>query len=52
MSLGQIEAVGAVLAKAYGPDAPAVIVYKASQPEEKIVNIKIFCTQRQVYTQI
>jgi precorrin-4/cobalt-precorrin-4 C11-methyltransferase len=37
LSLGQIEAVGAVLAKAYGADAPAIIVYKASHPEEKIV---------------
>jgi precorrin-4/cobalt-precorrin-4 C11-methyltransferase len=37
LSLGQIEAVADVLAKAYGPEAPAVIVYKASHPAEKIV---------------
>jgi precorrin-4/cobalt-precorrin-4 C11-methyltransferase len=37
LSLGQIEAVSAVLSRAYGKKAPAVIVYKASHPEEKIV---------------
>lgn len=37
LSLGQIESVSAILANAYGGDAPAVIVYKASHPEEKIV---------------
>jgi precorrin-4/cobalt-precorrin-4 C11-methyltransferase len=37
LSLGQIEAVSAILSKAYGPEAPAVIVYKASHPAEKIV---------------
>ena len=37
LSLGQIEAVSGVLSGSYGADAPAVIVYKASHPEEKIV---------------
>jgi precorrin-4/cobalt-precorrin-4 C11-methyltransferase len=37
LSLGQIETVSAILSRAYGRDAPAVIVYKASHPEEKIV---------------
>jgi precorrin-4/cobalt-precorrin-4 C11-methyltransferase len=37
LSLGQIEAVSAILSRAYGADAAAVIVYKASHPEEKIV---------------
>jgi precorrin-4/cobalt-precorrin-4 C11-methyltransferase len=37
LSLGQIEAVSAILSRAYGRRAPAIIVYKASHPEEKIV---------------
>jgi precorrin-4/cobalt-precorrin-4 C11-methyltransferase len=37
LSMGQIEAVSTILAEAYGKEAPAVIVYKASHPEEKIV---------------
>lgn len=38
LSLGQIEAVSGILSDAYGEVAPAVIVYKASHPEEKIVH--------------
>ena len=37
LSLGQIDAVSGILSEAYGADGPAVIVYKASHPEEKIV---------------
>jgi precorrin-4/cobalt-precorrin-4 C11-methyltransferase len=37
LSIGIIDKVAAVLQEAYGPSAPCAVVYRASQPEEKIV---------------
>ncbi len=38
LSTGMIAKVAAVLQQAYGQHAPCAVVYRASQPEEKIVN--------------
>lgn len=37
LSMGQIEEVACVLSQTYGPDSRCAIVYRASQPEEKIL---------------
>ncbi len=37
LSMGQIEAVAATLAEAYGEQAPCAVVYQASQPGEKVI---------------
>jgi precorrin-4/cobalt-precorrin-4 C11-methyltransferase len=37
LSVSMVDEVAAILAQAYGPDSPCVVVYRASQPEEKII---------------
>jgi precorrin-4/cobalt-precorrin-4 C11-methyltransferase len=36
-----IEEVAAVLAKSYGLDAACAVVYRASQPDEKVISTKL-----------
>jgi precorrin-4/cobalt-precorrin-4 C11-methyltransferase len=38
LSTGMIDQVAAILQPAYGPQAPCAVVYRASQPEEKIIH--------------
>ncbi len=38
LSMAMIDQVGAVLAEAYGPDAPCAVVQKASHPDERILH--------------
>lgn len=37
LSIGMIDEVAEILASAYGPDAPAAVAYRVSQPDEKII---------------
>jgi len=41
LSVGMIDAVAAVLERAYGPDTPAAVAYRVSQPEERIFNTTV-----------
>jgi precorrin-4/cobalt-precorrin-4 C11-methyltransferase len=41
LSVDQAEKMAAVLEHAYGPDAPCAVVYRASQPEQKIIRTRI-----------
>jgi precorrin-4/cobalt-precorrin-4 C11-methyltransferase len=41
LSVGMIDRVEEVLSATYGPDAPCAVVYRASQPEEKIVATRV-----------
>lgn len=41
LSVDQAEKMAAVLEQAYGPDAPCAVVYRASQPEQKIIRTRI-----------
>ena len=41
LSINQIDSVEAVLKTAYGEDAPCAVVYRVSQPEEKIIATRI-----------
>jgi precorrin-4/cobalt-precorrin-4 C11-methyltransferase len=41
LSMGQIDAVADVLGKAYGADAPCAVVYRASQPDEKVIRTRV-----------
>jgi precorrin-4/cobalt-precorrin-4 C11-methyltransferase len=37
LSLGQVEAVAKILSEAYGEDASCAVVYRASQPDERVI---------------
>jgi precorrin-4/cobalt-precorrin-4 C11-methyltransferase len=37
LSLGQVEEVAKILGEAYGEDAPCAVVYRASQPDERLI---------------
>jgi precorrin-4/cobalt-precorrin-4 C11-methyltransferase len=37
LSMAMIDDVARILADAYGPDSPCAVVYRASQPEEKVI---------------
>jgi precorrin-4/cobalt-precorrin-4 C11-methyltransferase len=41
LSISMIEEVAAVLAKSYGRDAACAVVYRASQPDEKVISTKL-----------
>jgi precorrin-4/cobalt-precorrin-4 C11-methyltransferase len=41
LSVGMIDQVAAVLASAYGGDAPAAVAYRVSQPEERILSTTV-----------
>ncbi|MFH1489440.1 MAG: precorrin-4 C(11)-methyltransferase [Pseudomonadota bacterium] len=41
LSIGLVDQVGAVLEKAYGPEAGCVIAYRVSLPEEKIIRTTV-----------
>jgi precorrin-4/cobalt-precorrin-4 C11-methyltransferase len=41
LSVGQASEMAATLGRAYGPDAPCAVVYRASQPEEKIIRTRL-----------
>jgi precorrin-4/cobalt-precorrin-4 C11-methyltransferase len=41
LSISMIEEVAAVLAKSYGLDAACAVVYRASQPDEKVISTKL-----------
>lgn len=41
LSMAMIDQVADVLSKTYGPDAPCAVVYRASQPEEKIITTRV-----------
>ena len=41
LSVGQADEMAATLGRAYGPDAPCAVVYRASQPEEKIIRTRL-----------
>jgi precorrin-4/cobalt-precorrin-4 C11-methyltransferase len=41
LSMGQIETVAATLAGAYGEKAPCAVVYRASQPGEKVIRTRL-----------
>lgn len=41
LSMGQVEKVAAVLAEAYGPDAPCAVAYRVSHPDERLVACRV-----------
>jgi precorrin-4/cobalt-precorrin-4 C11-methyltransferase len=41
LSISMIEEVAAVLAESYGLDAACAVVYRASQPDEKVISTKL-----------
>lgn len=41
LSMGQIEEVAGTLIRAYGGQAPCAVVYRASQPDEKVVRTRL-----------
>ena len=41
LSIAMIDEVAAVLAKTYGKDAICAVVYRASQPDEKVITTRI-----------
>jgi precorrin-4/cobalt-precorrin-4 C11-methyltransferase len=41
LSIGQIDAVADILGQAYGADAPCAVVYRASQPDEKVIRTRL-----------
>jgi precorrin-4/cobalt-precorrin-4 C11-methyltransferase len=41
LSIGQVAEMAAALSRAYGPDTPCAVVYRASQPEEKIIRTRL-----------
>jgi precorrin-4/cobalt-precorrin-4 C11-methyltransferase len=41
LSMGQIDTVAEILGKAYGADAPCAVVYRASQPDEKVIRTRV-----------
>jgi precorrin-4/cobalt-precorrin-4 C11-methyltransferase len=41
LSMGQIAAVVDTLEQAYGADAPCAVVYRASQPDEKVIRTRL-----------
>jgi precorrin-4/cobalt-precorrin-4 C11-methyltransferase len=41
LSMGQIDAVADILGQAYGADAACAVVYRASQPDEKVIRTQV-----------
>lgn len=41
LSIGMVDRVADVLGRTYGPDAACAVVYRASQPEEKIITTRV-----------
>jgi precorrin-4/cobalt-precorrin-4 C11-methyltransferase len=39
--MGQIDAVADILGQAYGADAACAVVYRASQPDEKVIRTQV-----------
>jgi precorrin-4/cobalt-precorrin-4 C11-methyltransferase len=41
LSIGRIEEVAGTLSREYGADAPCAVVYRASQPGEKVIRTRL-----------